>query len=328
MKYFYKENRYLEELIDRYFSRISEYNKTKFNGELSVVLLGSLSRGEATWIESSEGFSMISDIEFFTVFPKGFNGFAEFTNFIEATAEEIFKDQKSTLFHIDNTFLCRNALPGMERKLITYDAKCMGKVVVGPDVINELPEISLENINLWDIKDVLTHRVFSVLYYGFPLKTAGKLEEYRYSIAKNSLDLMTVLLVCHGKLASGFINRLEIVKTLPISEEIKDYFSYCLSIKLSESSEKTFSIEEMEKLFFSITVALSKQIKVPLKNTLVNFKHVVRRVCGMAKRALIYRYIPHKNHLQELIALLETKRPLTDREIKNNLIINGYPLSF
>ncbi len=325
MKYFYRENPFLEELVDKYFYCIEEYNKNTFNEELSVILLGSLSRGEATWIENEDGFSIISDIEFFTVYPQGFDRFSEFTNFIEATAKEVFKDQKSSLFHIDNTFICRTALPKIERKLLTYDAKCMGKAVVGRDDIKDLPEISLKNINLWDIKDILTHRVFSVLYYGLPLKAEGNFEEYRYSLAKNSLDLMTVLLVCHGKLASGFVNRLEIVNSLPISEEIKDYFSYCISIKLSEVSKRDFTVEEMEKLFIYLIKELSKQIKVPLKNIFVNLKHVTRRVCGIVKRALIYRYIPHRKHLEELIKLFENQSYLTQREMKNNLVINGYP---
>ena len=46
VSYFYKENPTIEKMVDRYFERLSEENEREFNGELSVFLLGSLSRGE------------------------------------------------------------------------------------------------------------------------------------------------------------------------------------------------------------------------------------------------------------------------------------------
>ena len=51
MKYFYRENPELEQKIDEFFRALSRYNDTHYNGELSIILLGSLSRGEATWLE-------------------------------------------------------------------------------------------------------------------------------------------------------------------------------------------------------------------------------------------------------------------------------------
>lgn len=326
MAYFYKENPALEAQVDRYFARLAEYNDMHCGGKLSIILLGSLSRGEGTWQYTDAGVRMLSDIEYFTVYPDGFDGLAAFADFSKEVQREVFADQDSSLFHIDNTFVRRESLPRMERKLLTYDAIQMGKNVVGEDCLSLLPSITVKNINLCDIRDILTHRVFSVLYYGLPMKREGDMEGYRYSLAKNSLDLMTVLLVSRGLLESGFIRRLERVKTLPVDEQIKKYFAYCLSIKLSTACDITFTIEEMEQQFLLLLKNLSHSFRVPLGNKWINRRFVLRRRMGMVKRALRYRHLPRCGHLKSLIASFEKKLPLTYRQLNNNLIINGYPI--
>ena len=325
MAYFYKANEALEAQVNRYFARLAEYNDTYCGGRLSVLLLGSLSRGEGTWQPTETGARMLSDIEYFTIYPDGFDGFDTFTDYANEVQREVFADQDSSLFHIDNTFVRRSAMPHMERKLLTYDAMRMGKTVVGEDCVSLLPNITLDNINLCDIRDILTHRVFSVLHYGLPMKREGDIDSYRYSLAKNSLDLMTVLLVSHGMLESGFVRRLELVKTLPIAERTKEYFAYCLSIKLSSGCAYAFAIEEMEELFLSLLKELSRSFHVPLKNVWRNRRAVLRRRLGMVKRALRYRHLPQCGHLQRLIVSFEKKLPLTYRQLNDNLIINGYP---
>ncbi len=323
--YFYKENPVLEEQVDRYFARLAAYNDAHCGGQLSVILLGSLSRGEGTWQSGENGDRLLSDIEYFTVYPDGFTGQSEFTAYADTVAREVFIGQDSTLFHIDNTFVRREALPLMERKLLTYDAVRMGKTVVGTDCIPLLPAITVDNINLCDIRDILTHRVFSVLYYGLPMKQAGDAEGYRYSLAKNSLDLMTVLLVSHGILESGFSRRLDLVKTLPVEERIKEYFAYCLSVKLSTECVRTFTIEEMEEQFLTLLRELSRTFCVPLKNLWINRRFVLRRRMGMVKRAMQCHRLPRLGHLQSLITSFEKKTPLTPRQLTNNRILNGYP---
>jgi len=326
LKYFYKENPILEAKINSFFSELSVYNDTFFNGVLSIILLGSLSRGEATWLDSDSGPVMVSDIEFFAVYPEGFSDLSKFSSFINDTAEKVFAEQKSNLFHIDYTFVCRQRLPNMERKLLTYDAKQMGKCAMGQNDIGLIPEITLENINLWDIRDILTHRVFSVLYYGMPLKQQGKLEQYRYNLAKNSLDLMTVLLATHHRLESGFINRMSVIEQLPLSQKIKDYFSYCLSLKLRSESNASYTLEEMEECFLELLKNLAGTMKVPFSNTWLNRKYIIRRLLGICKRSVRYKHLPNIRHLTALIRRFENQKTLTEKDLKNNLVLNGYPL--
>lgn len=321
------ENPGLEKAVDRFFGALGAYNDASCGGSLSVILLGSLSRGEGTWIKTESGDRLVSDIEFFTVYDRDFRDFAGFDRAIREAAEQVFSDQNSLLFHIDNTYVCRQSLGAMERKLLTYDAKQTGKTVVGSDAVCLLPQITIENINLWDIRDILTHRVFAVLYYGLPLKNAGEAAQYRYCLAKNSLDLMTVLLCSYGLLASGFANRLALVQTLPIEETTKAYFAYCLALKLGQVAEEAFSIGQMEEMFLLLVKNLQKSFRVPLKNTARNAKAVARRVLGICKRACKYRHIPRPGHLNRLVAEFAQKTPLTGPALKTNLVLNGYPLS-
>lgn len=326
MQYFYHDHPQLREAIDHYFAALSDYNDTHFDGCLSILLLGSLSRGEATWVDTEAGPVMASDIEFFTVYPTGFDGFAEFDQAMKDAAQQCFSAFQSTLFHIDNGYVCRTQLPRLERKLLTFDAMNMGKIVMGEDVRPLLPRVTKENINWADIRDILTHRMFAVLHYGYPLKKAGEWEQYRCCLAKNSLDLMTVLLLRHGQLTSGFANRLEQVNTLAIDEAMKDYFAYCLSIKLGTHPEREYTVEQMETLFLQILRGLQQDFHVPFKNRMINAKFVMRRGLGMFKRALQYRHVPAPGHLRRLIVQFEQKQPLTVRNCRDNLVINGYPL--
>ena len=325
MSYFHKENSVLQKSVDDYFARVSEYNEKRFAGRLSVLLLGSLSRGEGTWEQTENGVRLLSDIEYFTIYPEGFTEFAEF----EATTAEIGRTvfgEQSSLFHIDNSFVPKKSLPHLERKLLTYDAKCFGKCVVGEDAVPSLPEITLENINLFDIKDILTHRAFSLLYYGLPMKKRGDGSGYIYSLAKNSLDLMTVLLAKHGVLASGFINREKEIERLDVEEKLKNYFRFCLAVKLGEEPAETFSADEAKKMFLEIERQLQKSFRVPVKYVFINFKAVSRRLLGMLKRSIKYRHIPSHGHLNRLLKSIENEAEITQTQKLDNLVINGYPL--
>lgn len=327
MSYFYKENNELEKKVNRYFGGLADFNNKHFDGKMSVVLLGSLSRGEGSWINESGRDILVSDIEFFTVYPEEISSLKEYDEFITSYAREVFGENASSLFHADNSYVPKSKLKSMEKKLLTYDAVHFGKCVVGEDVMPLFPKIEINNINLYDIRDILTHRVFAVLYYGFPLKEQGNEAEYRYCLAKNSLDLMTVLLLENGILESGFINRYNKIKELSIDEKIKDYFGYCLSLKLGEPYDTFFTTEEMESMFISLVKELAKGFKLNLKNIQLNIKHIIRRRLGMLKRALKYKNIAFsKHHLNNLITSFENENKITGKEIKDNLVLNGYPV--
>lgn len=328
-KFFWTENEHLQTEVENYFSMLEEYNQNEFSGQISILLLGSMSRGEGSWKTIDGVDTIVSDIEFFTLVPVGFDQHDRLNEVFEIAKNKCFPDQKSSLFHIDYGIGGGGYdMSGMERKLITFDANVFATTVVGKDYKHTMPQVTYSNINMQDIWEVLIHRIFSALYWGRPLKEAGKIDEYRYNIAKNSLDLMTVLLVNHQQLVSGFANRLKAIKKLDIDDNVKRYFEYCLSIKLSLPCEYSFSIEEMENLFVDILEQQDKMFGLHISNYLTNLKFIARRNMGKVKRALRFKHLPpcQKRHLSNMVKLFKRGDGLTEKNLKNNLVLNGYPI--
>lgn len=328
MNYFYVPNMELEGSINTFFNKLSEINETKYDGQLSVILLGSLSRGEGSWAISHEQLILYSDIEFFTVVPTGFTKKSILAEDIKKTASECFSKYDSDLFHVDNTFLEKDCIKKMERKILTYDAKNMGKMMVGANCLHLFPYIDMQNINLEDIWDVLIHRMFYVSYYGTNYRHNGDIDGYRYTIAKNSLDLMTVLLAKHGKLVSGFTQKLEVLKGLNIPREYYDFFAYCLTIKLRRQNSGKYSIEQMEYMFVEIQKELFKTFKIPFTNRMKNWRYIVKRRLGILKRMCKKKTITFgRNYFfYNLLNKYQKGECLTDRDLVQSYILNGYPI--
>lgn len=328
MKYFWNENQTLTQQVDDFFHKLSAYNQKTFDNNLSVLLLGSMSRGEATWTIEDGISKIISDLEFFTIYPKGFDRKEEFESVLKVISKRCFPNQDSVLFHIDNTWISIEELPKLPRKVITYDAMNMGKIVVGDTtLLNRLPKTTLRNINREDIWDIMVHRIFYVLYYGHILRSKGKIEEYRYTIAKNSLDLMTVILACNGILNSGFYNKLESIKNTTINAGYKEYLSYCLDIKLNNKPEQEYSIEDMENIFISLIIYCKANFRVGVYNRILNAKYIIKRRIGILKRMVKLKQFSYgrKSFLNRLIHVFEQKDTLNSKMIRESYILNSYP---
>lgn len=328
MKYFHIPNNQLETAIDCFFQELETINQKRYKGALSILLLGSLSRGEATWICEEDGrFTLLSDIEFFTFYPKEFSDFEFFDSVIKHEASLIESKMGSSLFHVDNTWIAKEKIRKLERKLLVFDAQEMGITVIGEDIKKYLPSINIRNVNLEDISDIIIHRVFSVLYYGKNMAHTNDCFEYKYLLAKNSLDLMTVLLVENGKLISGFGNRMQAVEKLQIDPDYIKYFQYCLLIKMGTKTLESIPIEEMESTFIRLCEELSTEFAIPITNKILNMRAILRRHAGMIKRALISRHLPctRANHLRNMICIFTQKRKIDNTTIKDNFVLNGYP---
>lgn len=327
-KFFWSPNEHLEAEVIKYFTLLEEYNQKYFEGKISILLLGSMSRGEASWSTINGIDTIVSDIEFITIVPLDFNKFDRLDWAFESAKNIAFPDQDSSLFHIDTGIAAPgNNLGKLERKLLTFDANVYGYCVVGPDIKDSLPVVTISNINMQDIWEILVHRIFSAIYWGLPLRENGHTEEYRYNIAKNSLDIMTVILVNNGQLISGFKNRLEAIKQIDIKEEYKCYFEYCLSIKLSTTSNKSYTIDEMETLFLQLLKYANDGFGCHCRNYIVNLKFIFRRYAGMTKRMLKARHLPstQKHHFKNMICYFENPKNDIKSILLDNYVLNGYP---
>ena len=327
MSFFHKPCKELENKLENFFLEIQKVNKEKYNGCISIILLGSLSRGEGSWdFDANGNIRMLSDIEFFNVVPDKFDRFKEYEEDVNDIIQKFFRGNNSVLFHIDNSYTTYSALHKLERKVLIFDARELGKTVVGEDRISCLPRVTIENINYFDIRDILVHRIFSVLYYGLKMKNAGDLSGYKYSLAKNSLDLMTVYLAEKKVIVSGFSNKLEMTKKLSEDSKLNDYFEYCLKVKYHDFDKDEYSVEEMERIFIDLIVRFNTEFKIPIRNVLVNIFPIARRMLGILKRGIRKGkvLISQKKHLSRLINEYNNKK-LEQETIDANYVLNGYP---
>lgn len=327
MKYFSEDCPELSKKIDLFFHILAQCNDQYYSGKLSIILLGSLSREEASWFNDNGCFCLLSDIEFFVVHPCSIKNFEILEKTAKEAEREIFATE-SKLFHIDYGYVSIDSMKNMERKLLIFDAIQMGKIVVGDNVLENFPKTTIDNINYEDIKDILIHRTFSALYYGKDLKYTKRIEEYRYNIAKNTLDLMTVVLALNGILVSGFGNKLQLIMQQNLPDHIKEYFSYCLDVKLGKNTSIEMSINQMEILFINLVECLNKDFVIPYKNYFTNFKFIFRRRCGIVKRMINSKTMTlgRKKYLDKLIKCFKEDKSLDLQMLRENYVLNGYPL--
>lgn len=328
MSFFYYENKLLEEKLADYLNEIKTVTKNKYGNRFSLVLIGSMSRNEATWEKTESGsLLLMSDIEFLLVYQCGLQNIDKIEKDIQDIGYRILGDYASPLFHIDISSIPEDRVPMLERKLLIYDAKAFGKTVAGRDVVPELPEITIHNINLFDIRDILLHRAYAIITYGFPFRESGNIIEYQYVLAKNSLDLMTVFLVERGILISGFENRCRKIQSMDVDEELKLYFEFCLSKKIGTECRKQYLPEQMEKIFFGLLDDLHRNFKIHPENVWNNKAALTRRICGIIRRSIRKKCLPkascYKNTYRHLIHF----EALSSADKKNQYVIYGYPES-
>lgn len=331
MNYFLNNNETLNHQVDSFFSELSSINEKEYGGKLSVLLLGSLSRGEGTWIRNDAGdIQILSDIEFFTVYSKGFDKFNDYNVKLEELRTKYFPNQNNKLFHIDNCFIKKEVLPFIEKKLITYDAQMTGKCVVGNDIRKLLPKISIRNINYIDIRDVLAHRIFSIMYYKFNHLGNNDPDEYHYVVSKNILDFMVVYLVLHGKIASGFTNRFNLIVNSNILPQKQAVFEHCLSVKMRTQTNNSFSTQELEKEFLSFANELYTSFTIPMRTYYYNFFHIAKRKLGIMKRSFKIKKVPitQNKHIKQMLNLFNNGKPLRQQDIIHQYIINGHPKDY
>ena len=106
MKYFSEDCPELSKKIDLFFHILARCNDQYYSGKLSIILLGSLSREEASWFNDNGCFCLLSDIEFFVVHPCSIKNFAILEKTVKEAEREIFATESNfihlTLFIITN----------------------------------------------------------------------------------------------------------------------------------------------------------------------------------------------------------------------------------
>ncbi|MBQ7319660.1 MAG: hypothetical protein IJW97_05770, partial [Clostridia bacterium] len=236
MSYVYGVHPQEDARIGALLTAIDTLNRTRFDGALSVLLLGSLSKGEGTLLQTKDGARLLSDIELLVVTPDGFDQRAAFTAALHETTAATLGTLVPKGCCPDHSFVARRALPRLEKKLLIYDAARYGVPVSGEDVRALLPRVTVHNINRRDVRDIVAHRLYAVLQSRALPAAPDTPDRYRYALAKNTLDLYTVLLFSRGIPETTVEGRQRALHALGADAQELQLADACVAIKLGTTA--------------------------------------------------------------------------------------------
>ena len=324
MKCFFENHPEAEACMAALAERIDRANREICDGRASVLLLGSLSKGEGALLRESGREVLAGDVEFFTVYPRRCCRAALDAAVRAAAAECLAPLAPPEGLHCDVSPLSRLALPRMERKLLVYDAARFGVVLTGEDVRALLPQVNADTINRADVRDMVAHRALSVMQGRVRCGRDG--HRYRYLLAKNALDLVTVLLLAKGHLATTTAERVARMESCCQSEEERRLLNCCAALRRGERCEEV-PTAPLEQFFCSLLVRAHGALPFSFGNLLYNAPARLRRRLGVLRRALRYRHLPRRRgYTDRLIACCIAGGSPDAALLRDHLVLHGYPL--
>ena len=227
--------------------------------KLGILLVGSTSRGELSWSRKNDRLRFYSDIEFVVVVEKKIPyQQARFASLIEQYNKALDLGDRFKVDFVVNTWkgMCK-----VEKRIFAFDSKNTGIELGSVDVRPFLPDVSKATLNFHELNDVLLHRMKALLI-DVPrgiFNKVGDLDDFRLSIAKNTLDITTWLYPYEADvLVSGFEARLNSwdnkKNALVLSEYFGDeefgFLRDCLALRMSKIND--YDISDMLRNYISI----------------------------------------------------------------------------
>ncbi len=176
----------------------------------SVLLVGSLSRGEGVWLEQHGRVTLLSDCEIIVVGCPS----AQRQELASALRKvEAHYRPSNPAFHIDASFWPTWSLGLQPRSFFVFEARATGRVLVGRDVRDRLPVVSAKSIDRRELNEVLIWRMWLVLRAELQeISGVGKGSTASLAAAKATLDLVLFCLAEAGALVPGQVGRLEALR--------------------------------------------------------------------------------------------------------------------
>lgn len=181
-------------------------------GPVSVLLHGSTARGELTWWRDEEGQVRLgSDMEMYVVHrdPIEASARARADQALSALADEV-NAGGPPLFHVDVGFYTPGALGGHEPTFRCWDTRATGRVLLGDDVRELLPDLGPADIDLRQLNEVPIHRLWEMAFRVPAALVRGERCDdppFAAVCARQALDLTTWLLPHAGILVPTFARR-------------------------------------------------------------------------------------------------------------------------
>ena len=312
MKYFTVDNLALSSLIDASFRKIDDQLKRNDLERYSLLLIGSFSRGEASWHKIENRIILLSDIEFYFIYENSVNTKIIY-DIIKSCLLDNLNDYTSAFFHIDVSFIPLQKVSKLQKRLINYEAKKFGYVVSGLDYKGRFPDIDVKSINKLDIQNIIFHRAFSHYYYCSSRHDVSEIEKL-YSLSKNALDLINIVLIDQKVLLPGVAQRLKYF--LANHNYFNDFYYTCSKIKFDDD----FSIISYNQALSNYVLLLEdiyfRYIKKRTLFSLRSYLGVIKRICVTKKLPL--------SRKKTLFLLTNAIKSDCKSEYHNQLLISQY----
>lgn len=215
---------------------------------MSIIASGSLPRGELSYRVKNGKLELFSDMDIAVVTEGAING-KKRTFLIERLKELKLKFQPANpLFGINVGFFSLQDFRKLPFKVIFYDLKESGKTLLGKELRHMIPGFDVKNLDIEDTNNIILRRLFHILLY-LPRELLEEkendsaLDVFKYTLARNSLDIATAVLFQKGIFLSTYKERVDyIVSKFDdfISDFGLDFSSFltrCLKIKLGIDSD-------------------------------------------------------------------------------------------
>jgi predicted nucleotidyltransferase len=264
----------------------------------AAIVLGSVARGEESYVYQSGEKLLASDIEIMAVVEGLWPTKKLSTEILAAVSvvEKRYQPKCASGFHLDTSIVCAWRLPLSDHRFIHFETQKTGQVLLGElDIISRFPDITAKSLNKTELHSVLIHRLFAVLrtLEAMDDGTINRLNAQKV-IYRNGLDLLSVLLPHCGQLVAGYRNRFEIAQSLlpqlSLNElgHIPDFLHFlerCLAEKLCETPAQELDEQQHMLLLSDFTgfLAVTRETIVTLEGRPF-FRRNPRRLAAAALR--------------------------------------------
>lgn len=182
----------------------------------SVILVGSASRAELSYRRYDNKFEFFSDLEFIIISDVSEKQVGDVQRAIRKLEAPF---QLNPLFHIDYSILNsaefkHNAAFGHIRTLEMIEN---GEIVYGKNLLRDLPSVSIDHLEPGRLRELILIRLFNMLLYT-PYNIVKKKYDshtellYKYILARNLLEIPTILLPFLGVCRTSYSTRLQWLK--------------------------------------------------------------------------------------------------------------------
>lgn len=293
----------------------------------SVLLIGGTSRGELSYCPTDKGLKVFSDYEFLLIA----NGKVQkrykkkLQNYYNTLQNRI--GSGSPLFHIDFDYISLRKLATLKKTFWTYEVKKTGITIWGKELKDQIPDVTLENLNLKELNEVLIWRLWTIfLYTPAELLTQRSIstereEVFKYVLSKNVLDITTWLLPWEGHLIPSFTKRVAFIKekyreldcSSFFGEKFPDFLELCLEgkLKLHFNSDAIGEFYSQSMIYFVKALQYLIYRSLPLR---VSSKELPTIVIERSGR--LFRDNTFKRRAYDIVLGLKYARNLKSRLFK------------